>query len=410
MPLPPDFVASLECPSTEEIIQRTQVTRSTAHPSAYLELRNELKPIDLYCYFSARFGMPNGIQNFLRNDHSDNLVHWDWTLKHRESLIGFWGTNFRTDLFVIGELEFTSSERLELIDQIRADFKNHGLKMAAVREKLEHWTEFVNPYARLTRTIHSLRHELSNLDLSSPFSSEFNTPSSAIEQAKVWKAVTESHSRAYGLCFGIRSMLPVWAEAFLNLLIFVLARPDVKSDNRLMESIYRQQIDVRIRGLHLSCIGFEKPIDFKTEACKNFHRLINERNDLLHGNVVPEKQKFNEVYFLGKVPVFKEYRSLWDRTLAVEGNSVGIGQLDQEIQTVENFVAYVLSCLKQNQREFMQAVLRKRDLATNIKDGRFGVLFPDHLIDSRPVFEGKNTTVAQSADDSCSTDQEERQR
>lgn len=393
MPLPSDFVATLECPSTEEILQRTKAPRSTAHPGAYLEIRNELKPVDLYCYFWARFGPPNGIQNFLRNDHSDNLVHWDWTLKHHETLIGFWGTNFRTDLFVIGELEFAETERLELINQIRSDFKSHGPRMAAVRAKLEHWTEFVNPYARLTRTIRSLRRELSKPDLSSPFSNEFNTPSSAVEQAALWKAVTESHSRAYGLCFGIRSMLPVWAEAFLNLLIFVLARSDIKADSRLLESIYRQQIDVRVRGLHINCIGFEKPIDYKSDACKNFHRLINERNDLLHGNVVPEKQKFNEVYFLGKVPVFKEYRSLWDRTLAVEGESAGINQLDHEIQTVEKFVEYVLSCLKQDQREFMQVVLRKRDLAKNSEDGRFGILFPDHLVESRPVFKEKEPTV-----------------
>ena len=392
MPLPSDFVASLEYPSTEEILQTTKTRQSIACSRAYLELRNELKPVDLYCYFWARFGMPNGIQNFLRNDHSDNLVHWDWTLKHRETLIGFWGTNFRTDLFVIGDLEFEESERLELIEQIRVDFKNHGPKMAAARGKLEHWTEFVNPYARLTRTIRSLRRELSTIDLSSPFSETFNTPTSTVEQAELWKAVTESHSRAYGLCFGMRSMLPVWAEAFLNLLIFVLARPDVKSDSRLLESIYRQQIDVRVRDLHLSCIGFEKPVDYKADACKNFHRLINERNDLLHGNVVPEKQKFNEVYFLGKVPVFKEYRSLWDRTLAVEGDSVGIGQLDHEIQTVENFVEYVLNCLKHNQREFMRAVLRKRDLAKNSKDGRFGILFPDHLVDSKPYLKDKEPT------------------
>lgn len=399
MPLPSDFVASLEYPSTKEILQRTQAPRLPTHPSAYLELRNELKPIDLYCYFWARFGPPNGLQNFLRNDHSDNLVHWDWTLKYREALIGFWGTNFRTDLFVIGQLNFAEPEKLELIEQIRADFKNHGPKMALVRAKLEHWTEFVNPYARLTRTIHSLRRELSKLDLSSPFSSQFNTPASAAEQTALWRSVTESHSRAYGLCFGIRSMLPVWAEAFLNLLIFVLARPDIKSDSRLLESIYRQQIDVRVRGLHINCVGFERPVDYKSDACKNFHRLINERNDLLHGNVVPEKQKFNEVYFLGKVPIFKEYRSLWDRTLAVEGESVGITQLENEVQTVEKFVEYILSCLNPKTAEFMRVVLKKRDLAKNHEDGRFGILFPDHLVESRPVFEKKESTVESSKGD-----------
>jgi hypothetical protein len=114
---------------------------------------------------------------------------------------------------------------------------------------------------------------------------------------------------------------------------------------------------------------------------------------LLHGNVVPEKQKFNEVYFLGKVPVFKEYRSLWDRTLAVEGDSVGIAQLEQEVQTVEKFVEYVMSCLKPKTREFMELALRKRDLAKNHEDGRFGILFPDHLVESRPVFDKDEPTV-----------------
>ena len=28
-------------------------------------LKNEVRPVDLYCYLGARFGQPNGIQNFL---------------------------------------------------------------------------------------------------------------------------------------------------------------------------------------------------------------------------------------------------------------------------------------------------------------------------------------------------------
>ena len=399
MPLPQDFLDSLECPSTEEILACIKNRSEVDTPRAFLELRNELKPVDLFCYFWARFGPPNGIQNLLRKDHSDNLVHWDWTLKYRDVLVGFWGTNFRTDLFVIGELNFGEPEKIELIGQVKADLRNQGSKMAAVRGKLEHWTEFVNPYWRLTRAIDSLRKELSTLDLSSPFSEGFNTPSTTVEESESWNLVNEAHSRAFGLCFGIRSMLPVWAEAFVNLLIFVHARPDIKDDPRLLESIFRQQIDVRVRALHINCVGFEKAVDYSSDACKNFHRLINERNDLLHGNVVPEKQKFNEVFFLGRVPIFKEYRSLWDRTIAVSAKAVGLSQLHSEIETVVNFVEYVLSRLKPEVREMMIFVTEKRDLAKNTEDGRFGVLFPDHLIDSRPVFKTKKSDAVDRIDD-----------
>lgn len=44
------------------------------------EFTNEIKPIDLYCYLQAKYGNPNGLQNFLRDDSSDNLIHWEWSL------------------------------------------------------------------------------------------------------------------------------------------------------------------------------------------------------------------------------------------------------------------------------------------------------------------------------------------
>jgi hypothetical protein len=399
MSLPLDFLASLSQVTIEEIMTRTKEGRREGAQRSFLELRNELKPLELFCYFGARFGPPNGIQNLLRNDHSDNLVHWDWTLKYQENLFFFWGTNFRTDLTTIGDLKFTEPDKAELVLRIRADFKNFGPQMSEVRKMLEHWTEFVNPYWRLTRAITSLRKELAQLNLMSEFSDNFNTPSTAVKDSKRWEKISNSYSKAFGLCFGIRSMLPVKAEAFVNLLVFIQARPDIKADARLLDSIFRQQIDVRVKSLHINCLGFEKAVDYANPACKRFHTLINERNDLLHGNVVPEKEKFNEVYFLGNVPVFKEYRSLWDRTLAVDSKSVGLERLENEITTVNEFVEYVLLCLKPKVGELIRSVINKRDLAKNSEDGRFGILFPDHLIDSRPVFEKGDDSTPQNEEE-----------
>lgn len=386
MPLPQDFLSALQAPQLEDIIAIQRALSKHSKRSMH-ELRNEVKPIDFFCYLGARFGPPNGIQNILRNDHSDNLVHWDWTLKYNDILIFIWGTNFRTDLFVVGEMVFAEEDRLEFIQMIQADLKHHGPKIGKVRKELERWTEFVNPYWRLTHAINSLQVELNSLHLTTSLSTNFNTPSSAVDQTDAWREASNSYSKAFGLCFGIRSMLPVWAEAFLNLLIFIQARPEIKSDARHLDGIFRQQIDLRIKGLHIHCLGFEKPVDYSTSVCKKFHSLINERNDLLHGNVVPEKQKFNEVYFIGKVPVFTEYRSLWERTLGVDSKAVGLDRLQAEVATVSEFKEYVLSCLKPKVAEFMRFALRKRHLAQNHEDGRFGILFPDHLVDTRPHFD-----------------------
>lgn len=387
MLLPSDFVTSLIYVSLEDIIAKTKEERGNGKLRSYFELRNEVKPLELFCYLGGRFGPPNGIQNFLRKDDSDNLVHWDWTLVYKDNLISFWGTNFRTDVLIIGDLQYGETEKAELIQQLRSDLKNYGRQMSELRKKLEHWTEFVNPYWRLTTAIDSLREDLAKLELSTSFADSFNTPSTAIDESDIWKDVASNYSKAFGLCFGIRSMLPVKAEAFINLLIFVQARSDIKSDARLLESIFRQQVDVRVKSLHINCLGFDKAVDYANPACKKFHTLINERNDLLHGNVVPEKQKFNEVYFLGKIPVFTEYRSLWERTIGVDSKAVGLERLENEVTTVDDFIEYVLSCLMPKLCEQMRFILKKRDLAKNHENGRFGILFADHLIDSRMVFE-----------------------
>jgi len=48
---------------------------------SFLVVRRHLSPVDVYCYLKARFGEPNGLQNFLRKDDSDNWIQWDFNLR-----------------------------------------------------------------------------------------------------------------------------------------------------------------------------------------------------------------------------------------------------------------------------------------------------------------------------------------
>jgi len=382
MTLPQDFVASWTFPSTRDLIEAMRSRPKPAQPNKSISIINELRPIDLYCYFSARFGAANGLQNLLRNYHSDNLIHWDWTLSCQYGQIAFWGGNFRTDVWLLGSFPFDESVKDDLVAQMRADFAKYGKAMSETRKQLEHWTEFVNPYWRLKRATDQLLNDVKTLDLDPTLGESVHSPMSLAGNAKDWSELAARYNKAFGLCFGVRSMLPVLAEAFVNLLLFLLVRPDIRKDQRLYDNVIRQPIDVRIKSLHISCIGFERPIDYTHDACRRYHSLVNERNDLLHGNVSPEKQSFNEVYFAGNVPVFKEYRSFWQRTIAVDSQAVGLSQLDDEVATVEAFTSYLLSCLAPKNQDMVRAVVEKRDLGRNHEDGRLGILFSDFLVDA----------------------------
>lgn len=394
MPLPSDFVASLTCPHPKVVFERL-LNGPKGGGKAVWAWKTEISPADLYCYLGARFGRPNGPQNFFRADDSDNLIHWDWVLDYPGGDIHVMGMNFRTELWFGGDIDVSDADRIALAQMIKADFKNHGPKMTEVRRSLEKWTEFVNPYQRLSRAVEKMLLDIKALDLQ-PETQKIPDITSAGEiKTNNWSEVLDRYSKGLGLCFGVRSMLPVMAEAYVNFLLFVLMRPELKNDERLRENALRQPIDVRVKSLHMTCIGFAKPIDYASPECKAYHSLVNERNDLLHGNVVLEKLRFNEVYFHGKVPVFNEYRSMWERSVGVEIQAVGLHRLADEVETVKSFIQYLTTCMQPGVKQQIDRMAETRDLGWNQQTGRIGILFPGHLVDMH--IEMKKSPIDQPA-------------
>lgn len=385
MTLPPDLITSLRGAHPKEFFDDLQRT-DRPKVGGRIELRNEVAPGDLYCYLGARFGAPNGLQNFLRNDDSDNLIHWEWALRFDKGWVTFQGMNFRTEVMFIGPFSVGESDKAALVDQLRSDFATYGRAMSEIRKALENWTEFVNPYRRIRSSIEKLLDDLRELRLRPEDEAIPDITSPDQIPPDRWGELLGKYSKGLGLCFGVRSMLPVMAEAFVNLVLFVLMKPELKTDERLRENTIRQQIDVRVKSLHLTCVGFKRPVDYSHEFCKAYHTLVNERNDLLHGNVVLDKLKFNEVLFNGRVPVFKQYRSMWERSVGVEIQSVGLHRLEREVETVDNFTTYVKSCMHDEVRKDFERIAKTRDLGWNSKNGGIGILFPGHLVDFYPVF------------------------
>ena len=200
-----------------------------------------MRPVDLYCYLYARFGPPNGIQNFLRKDDSDNLVHWEWTLAYEFGWLSIQGMSFRTAILVHG-LPIDESD-IEMFTQLlKADFAKYGKRMSEIRNSLlEKWIEFVNPYYRLRNAVTNLLAEIASLKLEPEKDSHLNVVDmldQREEGERRWLDAAARYSKGLGMCFGIRSMLPILAEAFINLLLFVFMKGDLKRDGRLQRKYY----------------------------------------------------------------------------------------------------------------------------------------------------------------------------
>jgi len=176
-------------------------------------------------------------------------------------------------------------------------------------------------------------------------------------------------------------MTPVLAESYINLLFFILCRPDIKKNERLYNSNVKANIDIKVQSLHINCIGFKTPVDWTSTECRRYNSVINERNDMLHGNVVIEKLKFSEIHFLGKMPVFKNYKNIWQQSIGVAIDASGMNKVLGDLEAVDNFIEYIAACLEPDVKEQIDIFTNQRDLGLNKKNGRLGVLLPEHIVD-----------------------------
>jgi hypothetical protein len=280
----------------------------------------------------------------------------------------------------------------ELVEAIKGDFGRFGPKMKETRKTLEKWRLFYNPYHRLDRIVRRNYEELSeiaksNLELpkdpqafSVLYSAGENQVKKDIDEFLTqMQSMHAKYERARELSTNLRLICPVWAEAFINLVIFVLTRKDIKDDNRLYQDFLRKEIDIRVKLLHINCEGFERAIDTTDRQYKDFHSLMNERNDLLHGNIDPEKLGYETVYFDGTIPLFTQPQGLARNSLGVSLIGIEPAITLKNVESVRSFIEFVLGHLAKEYREQLSLILDTRDLGWRAETKRIGILFGDFV-------------------------------
>lgn len=284
------------------------------------------------------------------------------------------------------------SDILRLIAHIKSEFAKFGKEMSRIRNNdLEDWDLFVNPYQQLKSSVEQLHNDLVALQLD-PTAEKIDNPTDSASYKRFetdWKDLMARYNRGIGLAMSLKIMTPILAESFVNFVIFILCRPDIKKNPRLFDSVVRANIDVRIQSLHINCIGFKQPVEWSSPPCKAYNSVVNQRNDVLHGNISPEKLKIGEIFFKGKIPVFKEYQTLWQHSIGVSLDASGFFSVQDELRVVNEFIEYVLGCMKSAYMENVKFMSERRDLGLNKENGRIGVLLPDSVADFAVSLEPK---------------------
>src|SRR6266849_4220382 len=146
-----ELLKALTAPTTKECVE--EYTQNKAAPrdckSRHFYVREGIRPVDLYCYFFARFGPPNGVQSILRADHSENVFHWHYSLNAEGKRIEILAATYKIEVFYPEAFCYSNAPQRDFISAIKEDFRTYQGQIKEVRGRLEKWFQFVNPYKRL---------------------------------------------------------------------------------------------------------------------------------------------------------------------------------------------------------------------------------------------------------------------
>lgn len=350
--------------------------------------KNRLSPLAFYCYLKARFGEPNGFQMLLKKPNdSDNLIHWHYSIVAGEETLEIMGMNSRVEFWSNTKVALSEEDQDELLHNIRDDFKNFGKDIGKVRKSLEHWRLFINPFSRLKGVIEQARSKLVALDLTIPPPENIGPNHDKDRFPEEMRRYLDNITNAVFLCTTIRMVAPVYAESFVNFLVFFLAKQEVKDDDRVYQDLVRKQIDIRVKSLPLYCNGLAKAPSDQDEPFKDFLRLMNSRNDVLHGNIDPQMLKFDEVWFDGYTPLFKDEKIFAERATYHSLKHIEPEQVLGEVRSVDNFIEYLLSILEPGIRKQVELLMNDPYPGWREDTKRVGKLFPGSLVDIQPAFE-----------------------
>jgi len=340
----------------------------------------EVSPVTLYCYLKSRFGRPNGEMMAFRSAGSDNVVQWHYKLASHGFVLDVLGTNAGIQLVAHGTVPVAPEEWSRVFEELTTDFGALGPRMRDSRQSLEKWTQFVNPFRRLELSVLYFENQLMTLDLEPPaWPPNKSTIAIYLESLQKYSMVVADARRA-GFC--LRLLAPIYAESFLNLVLYVLRNDNLAtSDERYREAV-RLPINVRVESLPKLCKGFAAPLDGECPEYREFLRLMNGRNDLVHGNCDPTQLKVGDVYFDGTIPLWQRDGSTIARLSQCSMQHVTKDEAMRDVEVVRSFIRWILRCMKPEFAAPLRQIMASDYPGFQRDSGRMAILLPNDIYES----------------------------
>lgn len=361
----------------------------TKRHSARIELPEDYEEIKLFALLMFRFGAPQGLVTFLGKSPDgdpDGPFKWDYlfepcpdvlfqVLRTANSIeIQWWGEGI------------TKEKVLSYFDW---NIGNHSLEVSTAIKSLEQYVLILNPYVRHRKMLEHATEEIQKINIK-----EWPKISTIVDDERKIKEYTYRYlgnikeaDREAGFSIMIVNESAFMAEAFLNMVVALLIKPEISRVKNLFKEVVSRKWKPKLERLPIDCNYVNGPINIGDISVANAVKLFHTRNCLAHSYPDVDAMSVGNMWFYKRFPVLP-LAERYDRfSLALHNQIPSRHQAMECMKYAQDLISFISSHLDHRIRDEFLGVVNSNPLGYNKTKGVYGVPFGDAVC--LPVLVGK---------------------
>ncbi len=281
--------------------------KNGAKLSGQMTLPPDFPELRLFALLKWRMGGPNGPFTMLLENPSgdpDAAFKWDYLFVPAGDLklqiiravhgidIWWWGAEVAPE---------------DIVAYLHDNLARYEKEIEEAIAGLEQYTLIMNPYVR-HRAI--ARFAAEDLDKVNPVEPRHPDGPLSREQIKEYiehcKLYMNLVERQASLLLLLVTESAFMAEAYLNLLIAILVRPQIRATKAIMDECLLRNWRAKIQRLHVDCHGIPEAADLGDARVANAKRMFDIRNRVAHSYPDREAMAVGKMWFDQYFPVLEK--------------------------------------------------------------------------------------------------------
>lgn len=337
-------------------------------PIDYDELR-------LFSLLKWRFGEPNGLITFcgIPGGDPDAPFKWDFEFAPCDNLtLSIIRHSHGIEILCRG----ADLGHSQILKYFEGNLKKYSSEIDEEITKLEAYTLILNPYVRHRAIAQHALKELDSISLVEPKTPSLHTTKKEITKYnRLYLKYLERVEKQTSLTFLLVMESAFMAEAYLNLILAVFTRTEIKNSSNIFTETLMKKWKSKIERLHIDCNYIKTNPDLGDSRIRDAKLMFDRRNQLAHSYPDKNDLKLGIMWFHKSFPVLPTAVPFQKYAIALQNQLPSVDGARDSWKAANGFINFLNDQIEPGFVDEFKTFAEANPLGFNETKNIFGVPF-----------------------------------